>query len=414
MTLSAAPAPKAASERHRRERQIAEALARHGLRHLLAVSGLHRVASLGRGLLGLRPAESPYAPPRDLRMALEELGPTFIKLGQLFSTRTDLLPPEFRTELAKLQDAVPPVPGEVVWDVIEHELPSGADTAFASFELEPLAAASIGQAHAATLEDGTEVVLKIRRPGVVEQIEQDLEILQNCAAYASRRWQAAADIDVVGLADEFRQIIRAELDYLREARNAETFAANFADDPAVQIPKVYWETTTSRIITLERIHGMKVTDLDALDAAGVDRQGLAERATLITARMVFEHGLFHGDPHPGNFFIQPTGRIGIIDFGIVGSLNGRLREELGKLLIAVIREDPERLAGSLVNLGASSEIVDRRRLSEDLAELLARYSGRGAGEIELSTAMSDPQDVARRHRLRIPSDLALLAKVVAM
>jgi ubiquinone biosynthesis protein len=248
----------------------------------------------------------------------------------------------------------------------------------------------------------------------VEQIEEDLEILRNCAAHATRRWQAAADIDAVGLAEEFGQIIRAELDYLREGRNAETFAVNFANDPDVQIPQVYWETTTSRIITLERVRGIKVTELPALDSAGVDRQELAERATLIAARMVFEHGFFHGDPHPGNFFIQPSGRIGIIDFGIVGSLNDRLREELGKLLIGVMREDPDRLSASLVDLGASAATVDRRRLREDVAKLLARYAGRGAGEIELSAAMSDLQDVARSHRLRIPRDLALLAKVVAM
>jgi ubiquinone biosynthesis protein len=416
MTESAAPAPSATTgrARHRREAQIAEVLARHGLRHLLAVSGLYRFASFGREVLGIRPPEAPYAPPRDLRLALEELGPTFIKVGQLFSTRADLLAPEFRAELAKLQDEVPPFPGEVAQDVIEHELHTGADKAFASFDLEPLAAGSIGQAHAATLDDGTEVVVKIRRPGVVEQIEQDLEILRNCAAHATRRWQAAADIDAVGLAEEFGQIIRAELDYLREGRNAETFAANFANDPDVQIPQVYWETTTSRIITLERIRGIKVTELSALDSAGVDRQELAERATLIAARMVFEHGFFHGDPHPGNLFIQPSGRVGIIDFGIVGSLNDRLREELGKLLIGVMREDPERLAASLVNLGASAATVDRRRLREDLAKLLARYAGRGAGEIELSAAMSDLQDVARSHRLRLPRDLALLAKVVTM
>jgi ubiquinone biosynthesis protein len=168
---------------------------------------------------------------------------------------------------------------------------------FATFDPEPLACASIGQAHAATLHDGTEVVVKVRRPGAVEEVHQDLEILQNLAARASRRWEAAAGIDLVGVTVEFARTLRAELDYLHEARNAERFAANFADDPAVQIPRVFWDLTTSRVITLERLSGLKITDRAALDAAGIDRHALAERATRVTAKMVFEDGFFHAGPH---------------------------------------------------------------------------------------------------------------------
>ena len=248
----------------------------------------------------------------------------------------------------------------------------------------------------------------------MEEVQEDLEILQNFAARAARLWEPAAQIDLVGIAEEFARQLRAELDYLAEGRNAERFARNFADQPDAQIPRVFWEATTSRLITLERLRGMKVTDFAALDAAGVDRRALAERATHITAKMVFDDGFFHADPHPGNFFVQPTGRLGIIDFGMVGTLDDGMRDRLGALLVAVMRDDPDRMAGALIALGTSTGPVDRARLREDLAGLMARYGGRAVGEVELGAATAALMEVVRRHRLRIPRDLALLVKVIAM
>lgn len=382
--------------------------------YLVAVLGLTRVIPFERGLLGHERRAQPYTQPEHVRLALEELGTTFVKLGQILSTRADLMPSEYQAELSKLQDAAPPVGVEAVRALLAQELDGGADAAFASFDVVPLAAASIGQAHAATLHDGTEVVVKVRRPGVVDQVQDDLEILQNLAARASRRWEAAAGYDLVGLADEFARTLRAELDYLQEARNAERFAANFAAEPDVKIPRVFWETTTSRVLTLERIRGIKISDLEALDAAGIDRRALAERATRITAKMVFEDGFFHADPHPGNFFIQPGGRVGIIDFGMVGAVDGQLRERLGRLLLALAREDPDRVASALLGLGVSAGAVDRARLRDDVAALLARYAGRSVGEIELGPAIGDVLGIARRHHLRLPRDLALLLKMIVM
>ena len=402
------------NDRHRREREIAEVLARHGLAHLTAVSGLDRLVSLGRGVVGRPAREEPYAPPRNLRLALEELGPTFVKLGQLVATRGDLVGPSYRAELDRLQDSVAPVPAAAVREVLEQELAGGPTAAFASFAETPVAAASIGQAHAATLHDGTEVIVKVRRPGVVEEVEQDLEILNNAAAHAARRWEAAARMDVVGLADEFARTLRAELDYLQEGRNAERFAANFAEQPDVLIPRVFWDTTTSRVITLERLRGVKVTDLAGLDAEGVDRHELAERATRVTAKMVFEDGFFHGDPHPGNFFVEPDGSLGIIDFGMVGTLDERVRAELVRVLVGVVRGDAEQLASALVALGAASGHVDRAALRDDLATLLARYRDVSLGDISLRGVTGDVMDVLRGHRLRIPRDLALLVKVITM
>jgi ubiquinone biosynthesis protein len=366
------------SSHRERYRQIAETLSRHGLGYLVGVLGLERRVPFHRGLLGHEPREEPYTQPEHLRLALEQLGATFVKLGQILSTRSDLLDSAYQVELAKLQDAAPPVPGEAIRELVTRELGRDPAIAFASFEIVPLAAASIGQAHAATLHDGTEVVVKVRRPGVVEQVEEDLEILRNLAAHASRRWQAAADYDIVGLADEFAQTLRAELDYLREGRNAERFAANFAQDDEVHIPRVFWDTTTTRVLTLERIRGVKVDDTEALDEAGIDRRALAELATRVTAQMVFEDGFFHADPHPGNFFVESHGQLGIIDFGMVGEVDERLRDQLGALLVALARTDTDPitdavLALSTVDLAATSLVAGMIAAAfiEGLAELMA-------------------------------------------
>ncbi len=315
-----------------RYRVIAETLARHGLGVLLGASGIERFIPFHRSLARYAHRSEKYSTAQHVRLALEELGPTFVKLGQVLSTRSDLLPPAYLNELAKLQDSLSPVPPGVITDVLESELGGTVDDIFDSFDLTPLASASIGQAHAATLADGTEVVVKVRRPGAVEQVEVDLEILQNLAAQADRRWEDAAGYDLPGLAEEFARTLRAELDYLAEGRNAERFAENFADHPGVHIPAIHWETTTSRVLTVERLRGLKVSDLDALDRADVDRPALAARAAEVVAQMSFDDGFFHADPHPGNLFIEADGRIGLIDFGMVGVVDTELRERLGTRL----------------------------------------------------------------------------------
>jgi ubiquinone biosynthesis protein len=395
--------------RQHRERQIAEVVVRHGLGFLVDFAGPQRVWPSGH-----RPDRDSASSPERLRLALEELGPTFVKLGQILSTRADLLSPRYRVELAKLQDAAPQLSPDVVRDLVRLELGDSLESAFTSFDLTPVAAASIGQAHAAVLSDGTAVIVKVRRPGAAETIELDLEVLRNWAARASRRWDQAVAYDPVGLVDEFAQTLRAELDYLLEGHNAERFAASFAGDADVQIPKVFWEYTTSRVITLERIHGMKITDLPDLDAAGIDRHELAQRATRVIAKTVFEDGFFHADPHPGNFFIGPQGTIGIIDFGMVGTLSDGLRDQIAKVMVAVARRDPDRFADALVAVGAPTQPVDHVQLREDLAALLNQFDGRTVRDVELGSTIGEVLEIVRRHHLRIPRDLALLLKAFVM
>jgi ubiquinone biosynthesis protein len=393
--------------RNHRERQIAEVLGRYKLSQLVDALGLERLVNAVGGVTGREPPK-PHTEAERLRLALEELGPTFIKLGQLLSTRSDLMSPPYRAELSKLQDTAPAVSSEVVQSIVQRELDGRVDTAFATFEPVPLACASVGQAHIATLQDATDVVVKVRRPNVVEEMERDFEILRNFAQRASRHSRTAARYDVVGLADELVHTLRAQLDYLQEARNAQRFSANFAGDPWVHIPRVFPDLSTSRVITLERIRGMKITDATALDEAALDRDALANRIALMVAKMIFDDGFFHADPHPGNFFIEPTGRVGIIDFGMVGTLDDRLREQLSRLLTAFLRRDPGRLADALLALGTSTGDVNRDRLREDLSDLLSRQFDGNGGEISLRSAFAGMLEIVRRHRLRVPRDLSLL------
>jgi ubiquinone biosynthesis protein len=397
-----------------RYKHIGEVLTRHGLGFLVGVSGLSRWVPFHRGLLGHQRQPEPYTTPQHLRLALEELGPTFIKLGQLLSTRSDILPAAYLRELSKLQDGAPPVPGATISDLIAQELGAAPEKLFTDFDTTALASASIGQAHTATLRDGTAVVVKVRRPGVVATIETDLEILQNLAAQASRRWSAAADYDLVGLASEFAETLRTELDYLAEGRNAERFAENFASNPGVHIPRVFWATTTSRVLTLERIAGVKVDDLPALARAGIDPETLAKQATGVAISMVFEDGFFHADPHPGNLFIEAGGRIGLIDFGMVGELDDALRGQLGALLAALTAADVDRIASALLRLSVSGRSVDRARLREDLTSFVSLYRGRRIGEISLGPLITQMLALVRTHHLQMPREVPMLFKFFLM
>ncbi|TMF43581.1 MAG: AarF/ABC1/UbiB kinase family protein [Chloroflexi bacterium] len=395
-----------------RASQIALVLAHHELWSLVEILDLGRFVPFH-----LRRSPPPqggnpelHTPPEHLCAALEELGPTFMKLGQMLSTRDDLLPPAYQRELATLQDAAPTIPFETVRETIAAELGQPLEHAFATFESMPLAAASIGQAHLATLQDGTAVVVKVRRPGAVEQVDEDLKLLHSLATVASHHSELAKQYDVVGLVQEFDQSLRAELDYLREGHNAERFARNFAGEKMVQIPRVFWETTTSRVLTQERIHGIKVTDLAALQAAGIDRTALSKRGAQIFLKMVFEDGFFHADLHPGNLFIEEGGHIGLIDFGMVGSVDKQTREELGLLLSGVTSQNTDRLVDALLELGATQQPVDRAALCRDLEHVLSQFVDQPLSALPLGPLLTEMFSIVRRHHLVLPSRLTMLLK----
>ncbi|HEX7804888.1 MAG TPA: AarF/ABC1/UbiB kinase family protein [Cellulomonas sp.] len=398
------------SGRRSRYREIVETITRYGWGSLLGAVGPGLRSTFGGRVA---PASQHLTQAERVRAMAEELGPTFVKLGQILSTRADLLPPAYVAELAKLQDAATPVPAEVVREVIRDELGEGPDEAFTAFDDVPLASASIGQAHAALIDD-VEVVVKVRRPGAVESVTLDLEILRELAEIASRTWAPAREYDVVGLVEEFSDTMRAELDYLQEARHAERFAEQLAADPRIHIPVVVRERTTSRVLTLERVRGIKVNDVAALDAAGIDRTDLAIRSAELLCTMIFEDGYFHADPHPGNLFVEADGRIGLIDFGMVGVLDDTLRTQLVRVLVAVTRKDADRLTRAVLDMCGQSRPRDRDALRSSLDRLVRHYAARPLAEIPTAELIAEVIAVLRAHHLQLPREMALLLKVLVM
>ncbi|MFB0835960.1 ABC1 kinase family protein [Arthrobacter halodurans] len=401
------------SARRDRFLDIVQTLTRHGLGFALAYLQLeHHVP---RNPLARHPAppDGDSSLPERVRLALEDLGAVYVKLGQIVSTRPDLLPPAYAAELAKLQDASTPVAVEDLRAVVRDELGAAAGPLLESMAESPLATGSIGQAHLARL-GGVDVVVKVRRPGVVEQINLDLEVLAELAKRAERASTAVAAFGVASLVEEFSDTLRAELDYLREARNAERFAENFADVPGIHVPRVLWEATTSRVLVLERIRGIKINDAAALRAAGMDTDELASRACEALLKMVFEDGFFHADPHPGNFFVEAGGSLGVIDFGMVGHIDEEFRAQLVRALVAVVERDERRLAASLARMCGASASADLEELERSLGRMLARYVGRPLSEVPLAPAILEVVGLLRRDRLRLPRDAALLAKMLVM
>jgi ubiquinone biosynthesis protein len=397
-----------------RSRQIAKTLVRNGFGFIIGRVGQKARIPWPTPTHGALADARRLSGPERVRLTIEELGPTFIKLGQILSTRGDLVPANYRAELIKLQDAAPPVPEDQIRAELLAALGRPIEDAFKSFDFTPLASASIGQAHAATLLDGTEVVVKLRRPGALALVTEDLRILQDLAQRASRYWDAARDYDLIGIAQEFAQTLRTELDYIHEAHNVERIAENCADDESMHIPRVYWELTTARMLTLERIYGCKITDFACIEAAGLSRAAIARRAAYLLLTMILDHGFFHADPHPGNVLIEQDGRIGLIDFGMVGTADAATQGRLLRLVMGITEQNAGALADVLLELGIPSAHVDRNTLRRDMQRLLDRYGDSVIGDVPVGAFLSEVTEAIRRQHIRLPSDLALLFKTLAM
>jgi ubiquinone biosynthesis protein len=398
----------------RRYRQILAVLLKYGFGDLLAKLKV-RHPLLGRlpRLRAIKELEDLSRPAR-LRLAFEELGPTFIKLGQLLSLRPDLLPPEYAAELAKLQDEAMPLPFAQIKGKVEAQLGRALGELFQEFGEEPLAAASLAQVHRALLRDGTEVVVKVQRPGIWETIRADLIILEDLAHFLVRHLPESEPFDPPGVVREFAKTLRRELDFVREGRNMELFRRNFQGDPTVYIPKVFWEYTTSEVLTMERIVGVKVTDLQGLERAGLDRHQVALNGANAILKQIFEHGLFHADPHPGNILVLEGNVIAPLDFGMVGRLDLELRERVGQLILAIARGDLAGLVRTLRELGSLDEQVDLLALRADLADLLDRYSKTPLYRLELGRLLDEMMALVREHRLRLPPNLVMMGKALVI
>ena len=401
-----------------RTRAIVRVLVRHGLG---GVIGPVDVGGRLRGMLpGLDRGGDPgratirVSRPVHLRLALEELGPTFVKLGQILSTRADLLPPAYIAELERLQDRVPAEPFELVQLTVEHELGCTIATAFATFDPIPIASASIGQVHAATLPDGMPVVVKVQRHRVAGQVNDDLDILDDLARLGASRSTLLSQADVVALVKEFSWTIRSELDYRREAVNAETLRAALREGSGVRIPRTFPSHSTRRVLTMERIDGERVDRLPELVPPDMSPSLVSQRLVTWMADQILRGGTYHADPHPGNFVLCADGTLGIFDFGMVGTIDERLRERLMLLVIGVLRRDATRIVDEISLLGALPAGWDRHLMERDVSRLVTQYVGVALSDLPLSVIVADALSLIRRHNIRIPSELALLAKTASM
>lgn len=399
----------------RRYREITAAFIRHGFGFLFDQLGpewrsLRRVLQLP---IRRRVPTLPEDLAIHFRLALEELGPTFVKFGQILSTRPDLLPPAYIAELTKLQDTVPPEPWEAIRDLLTQELGCEPEKVFATIDPQPMAAASLAQVHAATLPGGQEVVVKVQRPGITAVIDTDLEILSTLAVRAQAT-PLGKVYDFVSIADDFAFTLRNELDYHREGRNADRFRENFAGESHLYIPQVYWDFSTRRVLVLERIHGIKINDIPALETAGYDRHRVALYSARIMIKEVLEDGFFHADPHPGNFFAMPGEVIGAMDFGMVGYLKDRDRQDLIRLYLVSIALDADGIVDQLIRIGAAGADIDRAALARDLSRLLRKYHILPLKDVRASEVIDEIMPIAFRHHLRLPRDLWLLGKTLTM
>ena len=399
----------------RRYRHIAEVLTRHGFGALVTQLGLAGQLDLPRRILRqeVRP-EDETTPAQHVRLALEELGPTFVKLGQILSTRPDLLPPDFIIELSRLQDEVPPAPWEESRPVIESALDQTIAETFFVFDPTPIASASLAQVYGAILPDGSEVVVKVQRPGIEEAINTDLDILHDLARLAQERTFLGEYYDLVDLAEEFSASLRAELDYRREGRNADRFRQNFTGEAHLYVPKVYWDYSTRKVLVQERIYGIKINNLEALKNAGLSRQQLAKHSARFIIKAVLEDGFFHADPHPGNLLVLPDNVIGLIDFGTVGRLSSTDRSNLIRLYIVAIQLDAESIVEQLVRMGVAGWHLDHKALQRDIQRILLKYHDLPLNDISTRELLDEIQPLIYRYRLRLPSDLWLLVKTFAV
>lgn len=394
-----------------RYRQILIVFTRHGFGFALA--------HLPTEPLWLRdlypyPKQDRASLPFHFRQALEELGPAFVKLGQVLSTRPDLLPPDYIIELSKLQDEVQPVGWPEIEQVLTRELDQPLDDVFEEINTRPLASASLAQVHLAKLVTHERVALKVQRPNILRTLRTDLEIIHDIAEYAQSHTPIGNVYNLEEIAEDFADTLNRELDYVAEGRNADRFRRNFADEPGVYIPKVYWDHTTKRLLVMEYIEGIKIDQVQAIDAAGHDRGIIATNAARMIIQEVLLDGFFHADPHPGNFLVMKGNVIGALDFGMVGYLSRADRMNLIRLYNVAVQMNARGATDELIHVGAAPFDVDRQVLTRDIERLLQHYGGRVLKDIHLGDLVDEVMPVVFEHRLRMPTNYWLLAKTLAM
>lgn len=383
--------------------EIAQVAARHGFGY---VFGRGEAPPPGEAAAGRNRGQR-------VRAMLDELGPTFVKFGQLLSTRPDIVPPDILQELRHLQDDARPEPFERVREMVERELGLPIERVFSAFDEAPIASASIGQVHLAELPGGQEVAVKVQRPDAERQMNADIQLLYQAARAARERVRRLQFIDLVGTVDEFARTVRRELDYGIEARNAEVFRRNFAGDDTVWIPRVHWRYTTSRVLTMERVAGTALSHIDLVPWSAEDRRRLANRITETWMQMLFVHGFFHADPHPANILVRDPDHLSLVDFGMTEQLTPRDREAATRLLLDILNQDAERLPRRLRALGVRYPRRMEEELGDRLAVILQRYSASAIGQIDVREVLREVFQTIYRLDITLPSRWVMLDKTLA-
>jgi len=398
----------------RRYRQILSVLIKYGFGDVVDITRKDLIGRFGDKIIPLfgKHVDSSMSRAERLRYAAEELGPTFVKLAQVLSMRPDLIPPDVATELQKLQDEVSPFSYEEVRNIIKEELKQELETAFSHIDEQPLAAASIAQVHRATLHDGRQVVIKIQRPDIEDVINVDLEILSDLARVLVRYSLNSVVSDPIAVVEEFNRSIHRELDFLSEGRNIHRFGQMFTDDPTVLIPSFYPELSSSRVLVMDFVDGIKASDLEELERKGLDRTVIAERGAQLILNQVFKHGFFHADPHPGNIMVLNDNVIAPLDFGMVGNLDEPTIEALGSVLAGIIHKDTNRVLRAFDALDITHDIVNRIALRSDINGFVSQYYEVPLQELQISDILKEAFEIFRAHQMTLPANLSLMLKAL--
>ncbi|MDQ0270606.1 ABC1 kinase family protein [Cytobacillus purgationiresistens] len=396
-----------------RYREIAVAFSRNGFGFFVKELGLHEFLSLPKRLLvkGQKGTHTKTTGER-IRLFLEELGPTFVKMGQIASTRPDIIPNDIIVELEKLQDHVQSFPFEEVKRIVEKELGMEINEVFSEFQEEPLGSASIGQVHFGVLHTGEKVAVKVQRPHIEKVMKTDLEILQEIAKLAEHRQEWAANYQVTEIVDEFSKALLAELDYSLEGRNAGRIAQQFKDDPRYRIPKVFWDYSTKKVLTMDYIEGTYINELEEIHQKGYDKKLLAERMVEGIFQQILIDGTFHADPHPGNVSVLPGEVIVFMDFGMVGRLTPEMKSNFATLVIAMMRQSTDGVIKAIMRMGAVPDDVDIDLLRSDVDLLREKYYDVPFSQVSIGEAVNDLFSVANHHHIHIPTDLTLVGKAL--
>ena len=396
----------------KRYRQVANILARHGFGYLLGKLNLTDILPFHQRLNQSSDEEIHSEKTRGerLRLALTELGTTFIKFGQILSTRPDLLPKDIIIELEKLQDMIPPFPYEQAKELIEEELGAPVEEIFECFHQESLAAASIGQVHRACLKNGKECVVKVIRPGIEAVVEVDLEILFDLARLAESRSALSRHYHLVEIVEEFTWALKRELDYSIEGRNAERLDKNILPEENIKVPKIYWDYSSSRVLTMEYVEGTKLSNFKLLDELGYNKKTIAENLSRSILKQILLDGFFHADPHPGNIFVQADNKICFMDFGLMGYLSDDRKKHVVKLVLALVRKDSTKIVKSILEMSVMSKSTDLNKLKRDMDMLISLYYSVPLSKINMGEVIGEVLELAFTHRVKIPTELTLMAK----